>query len=412
MFIPLLLLAEKRILHIIKYGLISLAATIFQILFYYNNISFRNNFLVLADRKTGGLFELSLSPLNSSPYLIILFVVICIYAYIKNSDQEAEGYKTAIFISLLSYAILFSSVEWHPQWLIIIIPFFALAYLFVKDVMRSYLIDLLGMFAFIYIAVNCYPWNVDANMLQNGIFRSVFTYIPLSNSRLFLPQYVHTFMGVFFVYLFSPLLVQIFQKTNLNVQNDGGGFAQSNPYLRWRFYIGLAIFVIPTLFCAFAPPKIARRIDPDAYINSDNVNLNCDLPVGNIDRNDTISQSFTAENNNLFSINVKLATYARINNSEVTLTLLDQNNHPLAYQKINAKTLHDNAYFRFNFKPLEDSKGRMYYLEIKSDATDENSITAWKSKNDVYPPGGLYINGKEDTGDLCMQLFYEVQSIL
>jgi hypothetical protein len=104
---------------------------------------------------------------------------------------------------------------------------------------------------------------------------------------------------------------------------------------------------------------------------------------------------------------VQLATWARINNCEVTLTLLDERNNPIAVQKIDGKNIVDNAFFNFNFKPIVYSKGMMYYIEIKSNATDENSITAWKSNNDVYPLGKLYLNGKESIGDLCIKLFYE-----
>ena len=49
----------------------------------------------------------------------------------------------------------------------------------------------------------------------------------------------------------------------------------------------------------------------------------------------------------------------------------------------------------------------MYYIEVKSNGTSKNSITAWKSSKDVYQPGKLYINDKEETGDLSIALFYE-----
>src|SRR6185295_17334868 len=132
---------------------------------------------------------------------------------------------------------------------------------FIKDVSKLYRIDIAGMFSFIYIVVNQWEHNVDVSMLSHGLLRSFFTYIPLSNSQLFLPQFSYIFMGIFFVYLFSPLLVQFVQVTNAIKQNIVEDISTSNNTLRARFYLGVAIFVIPSLFCALAPKEIARKLD-------------------------------------------------------------------------------------------------------------------------------------------------------
>jgi hypothetical protein len=213
-------------------------------------------------------------------------------------------------------------------------------------------------------------------------------------------------MGLFFVYLISPLLVQLFQKVSHTRQALDEPFNPSNACLRSRFYIGVAIFVIPSLFCALAPRNIARRIDPNAYTIAGLSITQSNQLVGPINQNGSIKQSFVAENDNLFRVNVKLATYARKNNCHVTLTLLDEANLPIATQKMDGETMTDNTFYKFKFKSIEHSKGKLYSIEIKSDGTVENSISAWKSNADVYLPGKLYLNGKVDTGDLNIELFY------
>jgi hypothetical protein len=406
-FIPLLLLVEKRIVHILKYGAVALAATFLQMVLYYNSPSFRSDFFSVASGRISFLEELNLSPVNSSPYLIIFITMICIYAYIKEVDLDSEQYKTAVNISLLSYATLFATVFWHPQWLLMIVPFFALSYLFVNDASKLYLIDIAGMFAFVYIVVNQWANNVDASMLSHGLLRSLFTYLPLSNDQLFVPQFSYIFMGIFFVYLFSPLLIQLFQATNLKKENVAEDINTANNYLRARFYAGVAIFVIPSLFCALAPKEIARRFDPTAYTISGLVIEPVDAQVGDINRKISIKQSFVAEHDNLFDVNVQMSTGDRVNECEVTLTLSDESNNIVAVRQIDCRLIVDNAFYSFDFKPIENSKGKLYTLEISSNGTGKNSITAWKSSNDVYQPGKLYKNGIEETGDLSIALFYE-----
>jgi len=406
-FIPLLLLADKKLINIIKYSVIALSTTGIEIVFYLSNSSFVKKILAIPSDKTSRLLDFTLSPFNSSPYLVILFVIICLYAYIKDIDQAVENYKTAIFLSLTTYAIMFSTIIWHPQWLIIIMPFFALSYLFVKDAVKSYWVDIIGMFSFIYLVVNLFPHNVDSGMLGNGILRSLFSYIPLYNSQLFLPAYLSYFVAIFFVYLFSPLLIQLFQKKILIGQEDDFILEKSNNALRLRFYIGVAIFVIPSLFCALAPKSIARIYDPTAYMVTGLAITQSDQPAGLINQNISLKQSFIAENDNLADVSIKLATYGRKNNCEITLTLFDNKNNPLAIKKIDGMVIPDNEFYKFSFNPIAQSKGKMYNIEIKSNGTAENSITAWKSNNDVYSSGRLYINEKEVSGDLNIELVYD-----
>ncbi|MCX6054914.1 MAG: glycosyltransferase 87 family protein [Chloroflexi bacterium] len=406
-FIPLLLLIEKRVIHIIKYIFIALSATLFQIFLYYRSSIFMQEYFSLASGKLNGVATLNLSSVNNSPYLFVMFAIICIYAYIKEVDQVDKKNKNAIFISVLSYALLFSTTVWHPQWIIIIVPFFTLAYLYIKDESKSFLIDLIGMLSYIYIVVNIWPGNVDSNLLGSGLMRAFFTYIPLTNAKIFYPPFLSFFMGIFFVYLISPLIVQLFQKENkkIDIGNDN---SKTNKYFRSRLYFGISIFVFPSLFCALVPKDIARKMDPIVFTYSGPSISLAEIPVGNINSNTKIKQSFIAEYDYLYSIGVDLSTWDRINDCKVTLTLLDEKNTVVATQIIDGKTLVDNAFYIFSINPVENSKGKKYYIEISSDGTYENSITAWRTINDIYEPGKLYINGKEEVGDLCIFVYYDI----
>ena len=131
-----------------------------------------------------------------------------------------------------------------------------------------------------------------------------------------------------------------------------------------------------------------------------------DKPAGFINKNIFIKQSFIANENKLSAISVQLATYARINKCNVTLELCDLDGNVITFKKINGSEIIDNAFYNFEFEPISDSKGKTFFLKIKSDGTEENSITAWMSSIDVYSEGKFYINDKEETGDLCFKLIY------
>jgi hypothetical protein len=403
-FLPLLLLKEKRILPLLKYILISLAATLLQIAAYWNNASFRASVFGVGNEKATALESLNLSGINNSPYLVALYAAILLYAYIKEVDLKAESYKSAVYIALLSYAVMFSTVYWHPQWLIIIVPFFALSTMFVKDAAKSFIIDTIGMFAFVYIFVNCWNHNVDSIMLHNGVLRSFFPLIPLYNYQLFIPKYLHIFMGIFFIYLISPILIQIFEKYfSGNIDEIEKKEATC---FRLRFYVGLAFFVIPSVFCALATKDVIKLIDPSAYpITGLSINLG-QKPVGYINRHTSIKQSFVGDDDKLLGVDMLLATWGRKNKCDVTLNLLDKDNIVVATQNIDGQLMADNSWVRFSFPSILNSKGKRYFIEIKSNGNDDNSISAWQTNESIYTAGQLFVNDNMVSGDLCLKLLY------
>jgi hypothetical protein len=140
-------------------------------------------------------------------------------------------------------------------------PFFALSYIYINEKEKMYLFDIVGMLAFIYITVNFFPSNVDVTMVKMGVLRRFFSYIPLVCKDFYRSQYVPIFEGVFFVYLFSPILVYYFGKANKNDNETKG----CKSYFYARVFIGVGIFVIPSMLCIFMPKSIAQKMDRLAY---------------------------------------------------------------------------------------------------------------------------------------------------
>lgn len=404
LFIPLILLSNKKILQIIKYGIIGILATVIQIAMYIGNEAFRGEFFSLAGGKLDALKTFDLSLVNNSPYLIIIFCIICIYAYIKIPNNQDENNRISIFICLISYSILFSTVIWHPQWLIIIMPFFALSYIYVNDVEKMYLIDIVGMFSYVYIVVNIWPNHVDVAMVNNGILRSLFTYIPLLNKDIFIGKFLFIFEGIFFVYLFSPILVYCFEKYNKTANT----FSNNKNYFYSRLFIGIGIFVIPSLICAMAPRSLAIKINPNAYSIENVISEASEQVTGPIDSNVKVVQSFTSHSDLLKKVEIKLATYGRKNKCTITLALYDGNMKLIESQKINGETLVDSKYYSFNFKPIIDSANKKYYFEITADGDINNGIATFRTNADVYPEGECKINEEVKSGDLNMKFYYDI----
>jgi hypothetical protein len=78
--------------------------------------------------------------------------------------------KNAIFFVYASYLILFLMVKIHPQWILLPIPFLALAHSYFKFKKVSFYIEMFGFLAFLLLTFNIWKDNVDQKMLTDGPF--------------------------------------------------------------------------------------------------------------------------------------------------------------------------------------------------------------------------------------------------
>lgn len=251
-FLPLLLFAEKRILQIVKFTVIAISVTVLQIGLFWSSAQFRETFFFIPFDK---LRQASGS--NLTPILAVIYCGLCAYLFFKKPKDDATARYYSILVPIVVYAILFKAIVWHPQWLILPMPFFALAMLFIRNRSILYFADLIGMLAFIWIVVNNWAGNVDATMLSGGILKSFFTDIPLLNSDLLSGALVRSFKLIFYAYLISPPLILILEKYSM--------FSWERLWIsqiafRARFSVGIFIFVIPSIFCALAPRALAQKI--------------------------------------------------------------------------------------------------------------------------------------------------------
>lgn len=259
-YLPLVLIAEKRLFHIIKLMLLGLLVTLIELLIYWNSEVFRREIFELALVKSHGSFSSYHGLITVLMGLIYLGG--CFYLHIKKFDVDVEWKRVVVLTPLIAYSLMFASVPWHPQWLVIIFPFSALSYLYVRNKNLLLILDVLGMFAFVWYIINQYPLNVDVAMITKGVLKSVLPHPLLINSDL-MPGGKLLAVCIFMIYLFSPIILIIYESLNkLKVKQRN----VSENLIFYRFILGLSFFVIPCLICLFIPIEWAVKINPMAYI--------------------------------------------------------------------------------------------------------------------------------------------------
>lgn len=400
-FFPLLFLAEKNILRLAKLTLIALSLLLVQIGVWSLDPFFRNTFFLHPLQKMHEAGHVFLTPL-----LLAAYAAGCLYAYFKKPRTEATFHTFAVFLPIFAFGVFFLTVTWHPQWIIVVMPFFALACLLV-DAPAMLLLDWIGMLAFVWIDVNYWNTNCDVYMMQKAFLQDFCRTIPLQNNALMPERFLLFFRYVFHSYLFSPFLVLAWKYFRKKTPRS---FASCVPFTLHHLPL-LLFFLLPSFFCAFAPIPLAVRINPQAviatlkpglWLNTDSMTISRELTAGA-----SISQSFVAEHDRLAAVGVKLTNFKRPITSWLQFSLYDASGALLASKTVPGRDIKNNDYFAFQVPPIAEAKGKRYSFTLTSpDAGPGNAFAVFVSTGDIYPEGKCSINGTPERNAMLFRLYY------
>ena len=76
--------------------------------------------------------------------------------------------------------------------------------------------------------------------------------------------------------------------------------------------------------------------------------------------------------------------------------------------RVPGRKIQDNAYTSFKFKPINDSKGKKFYFEIKS--TGKPSAAVWYDPEQISTNIDLYSDGKNLQGSINFQAISSIRN--
>ena len=208
-YLPLVLIIEKRLIRLVMYGVLGLVVTAIQFALYWHSDVFTAQIFGLATAKTAGNgINIRLLVANT------FYLGMCAFLYFSKfnfNEDSAKWQQRAITVCMLSYALLFSWVLWHPQWIILITPFIALSYLFIRNQKTMLFIEILGYIGFAVYCMNNWVGNVDNSMLSGGVFADLMPPTTVLASDLIGRHWMPLSRTLFYGFLYSPCLLLAFQ---------------------------------------------------------------------------------------------------------------------------------------------------------------------------------------------------------
>lgn len=142
----------------------------------------------------------------------------------------------------------------------------------------------------------------------------------------------------------------------------------------------------------------AKSSDSLSYTNTNAV-------VGEILKDTQIEQNFSVNSDIIDEISIKIATYARKNEGNLFIRIIDkENKKELFNQIVDVAKLNDNSDFFLDIKnPINGIKGKLLSMVITSDIeTVDNAVTLYSGNNNSNFE--LYINGKQNNNTLSFSV--------
>jgi len=250
-FIPLLLLVEKRILYIAKYAVLFIIPLALEIVLFLPSAAFRAG--VFGFPASGYLFQMTLNTKYVSVELVVvLWILVSALAFFKDIKEQDDIVKWSLYYANIITFLIFGLSMWNPQWLLFAVPFWTLGAFIQKRFDIFMMVELLMMLFFTIFVVNFYADFIDQDLFSLGIFKHIIG--ERINNYLTMRDIYKIGDNNLVFSCFSGLLLvnTLFKHPSLCAEKISKPVDKDWPWVRVRFLLGVSIFLVPAFICFFS----------------------------------------------------------------------------------------------------------------------------------------------------------------
>lgn len=260
LFVPLVLLAEKRPLRLLGHGLTVLWLYLPTTLLYWGRTG---DAVVFSQVMQQRLFALTADTGTIAVSVFCLgYAVVLFGAFLYSPANAQQQNRVALYLCLAVYCWLFGCVTWHPQWLVLLVPFVVVTTLWQPQPRPWFWLDIAFAAGYFLCCFLLFPNQMGAHLLDGGVLHHLFG-VQVANQAAW--RTADYFLGLFIPYVtvaatalfHGGLLLQLIFK----FPTKNGCLAQRlcrTDDARWgrlglgrwcgvRFALGFGCWLLPTL---------------------------------------------------------------------------------------------------------------------------------------------------------------------
>ena len=167
-FIPLVLLKEKKLLNIFKYLLCSLWLYLPTTLLFWGRTGDAAAFTeIMLER----LFTVNIDfgPGRRASAFLVFYAVAAFLCFIYTPRGKRELDYAAVYTAMSVFILLFLFIEWHPQWLVLLMPFITVTTLAQHNKTAWFLLDIFMSAGFFILCWLRFPGQCSGSLFNVGL---------------------------------------------------------------------------------------------------------------------------------------------------------------------------------------------------------------------------------------------------
>lgn len=401
-FFPILLIREKRFGRILFYSIIAFSVTAIQIYLYKDSPLFMARFYSLALNKIASNESASIT--SPGIFFFGAYILTLGACFICKPKDKQDSLRLCVAASIFCYLLLYLKVDWHPQWVCIILPYIALSMIYAKDTNLPLIFKVVFSTSFILLVISRYPNELDTAMLGWGFFRDYFgsSHIAIVSIYKYLPYGL--IAKLFYISIFYYFLIALFSKNIL----------LKNVNYRWQIsvlWFSNLIFLFPALFIALAPPSVLMKFDDSAELRNRgilkiiNKNVNGSY-IENIAKGDELIEYIYTNKQNLTAVSLIFGTYNLPPDNKVEF-IISNINGTVYFKLIDFKDVVPNTIINIKNLNIQDQCNNGCKISLKV-ISGERPLQLWHEVNKATPDNSyIFYNGDKITGTFLVEKFYK-----
>lgn len=391
-FVVLLLLKEKGILKIIRDIILVAIPTLIEIIIYLPSPAFKQSvfgFSALSYLDN----SLNLGGLRGVNVFLLAMIILAVLAYVIKPKEDEKVQWSIFFANGVSFAF-YGFVSFHPQWLLLCVPFMVLAVMRTRVSKILVIVQNILIIALYFLVVNAWSGNVDQQMMAYGALKK---FVPSGwavsmKDILSYDNEVYLFTAIFAILL----LYMVFSHPKFAQQNLNVIEKDTVLNIRIAYIIAFLAWVIPAFVCL----KVA--MDGKFQMISDTESEQM-TPVA-MTEDTTIKQEFYNTADEIYSLKIRSGNYGHNNQVSLIVDFVNAETDICEYENtLTVNSVEADGWVELIEEPVELKKDTDYYLILKGSENADNCIAAFCEAGYIENRS-LSINEQEQDGYLLLQI--------
>lgn len=406
-FIPLILLDEKKIIRIIGKFIAGISGVVVCKLLFGSNAAYVASTKAFSGTMLDRLQATSIK-WQYDGYLLPLFVVlmvgVCIFSYAKKTETEQERNYFSIYIPLVVFTGFIGLVPFNPYWMILAAPYMALIiFITPKYIKLNIILETAAAAIMVWLSI-----MINYPVFGNHIFSSMllgkisplnkttrYTYLNQLFVDLGMDNLINIAAAILVTCIISIIIINYPKKQYLKIGINDEKLERGIIWLRGAVP---GIFAALMILCYVLPAYGLIYTS----VNGNNINTSQDLLT-----NDTVVEEKWRFDDDLelkrIEVGFEADTFEWIDSSIINISISNMENGEIIWKESRPVNLFEGDMELFDTDDLLLKSNQDYVLKITAQ-NGENMEISVRYNNDMST-FETYENGVIQNGNICLNLY-------